>query len=662
MDQQNNQSAQSTQSVREKVDIAWNHFTECKTTDGKKQYKCLYCGIIYKGGGIHRMKQHLAGIKGNIASCKKVPHDIRHQMQQNLIEISKKKQQAQQDLSQIDDLLGEDPVEEERGSCSVTKSQSSDIHGKGMDKGKRKIDEIDNFFAPRTKSGSQPSLKSVMASKEAVHRADLAIARWFYDSCIPFNAINSPFAQKAIDAVAAIGPGYKLPSYHRLRVNLLRDAKEECKLLIESYIKTWKETGCTLMADGWTDTRNRTLINFLVYCPRGVSFLKSVDASDVIKDATTLCSLFTDIVEWVGPENIVHFITDNAANYKKAGELLHEKYGNIYWSPCAAHCINLILKDIGSMPYITELARKASKVTIFIYNHAFILAWLRKRKGWTEIVRPGLTRFVTTFITLRSVHDHKHDLQAFVTNKAYIDSKLSKTMKGKEAASIILDANFWNDSFIISKLSGPLIRLLRIVDADEKPSLGYLYDGMFRARKAMKTMFRNNKRMYKPFTSIIKRRWDNQLRQGIHSAAYFLNPQFQYDRENYCSKSGVLQGLVELIGNKDVCPKSTLAMNEVRFFRDSLESFGKLIASTLAKEMQPDEWWRMFGSSAPNLQKLAIRILSQTSSSSDENNLSNICDEDDIPCEDVKAFGMQDFDEEEFENPSFDHTNLVDDY
>ncbi|PKU60770.1 hypothetical protein MA16_Dca024946 [Dendrobium catenatum] len=232
-------------------------------------------------------------------------------MQQNLNEISKKKQQAQQDLSQIDDLLGEDPVEEERGSCSVTKSQSSDIHGKGMDKGKRKIDEIDNFFAPRTKPGSQPFLKSVMASKEAVNCADLAIARWFYDSCIPFNAINSPFAQKAIDAVAAIGPGYKLPSYHRLRVNLLWDAKEECKLLIESYRKIWKETGCTLMIDGWTDTRNRTIINFLVYCPRGISFLKSVDASDVIKDATTLCLLFTDIVEWVGPENIVHFITDN---------------------------------------------------------------------------------------------------------------------------------------------------------------------------------------------------------------------------------------------------------------------------------------------------------------------------------------------------------------
>ncbi|KAI0512386.1 hypothetical protein KFK09_013025 [Dendrobium nobile] len=117
--------------------------------------------------------------------------------------------------------------------------------------------------------------------------------------------------------------------------------------------------------------------------------------------------------------------------------------------------------------------------------------------------------------------------------------------------------------------------------------MGFLYDGMYRARRAIKLMFKNSKRLYKPYTSIIKRRWDHQLRQGIHCAAYLLNPHFQYDKENFCMKYEVMQGLVELIGNKDICPKSTAIMNEVRLFRDNLESFGKLIALTMAKEMQP---------------------------------------------------------------------------
>lgn len=443
----------STSNVREKTDVAWNHFSELKCSDGKKQFKCLYCGITYKEGGINRMK-HLAGVKGNIVACKKVSYDVRFQMQENLKEISKKRQAGQddEDCVQLHDV-------EEMGSSSLPKSQSSEMQHKRIDKGKRKIDEVDTYFAPRRKPGAQSSLRSVLASKDVIHRADLAIARWFFDSCIPINALNSSFAQKAIDAVAAIEPGYQLPSYYRMRVNLLRDCKEECRLLVESYRTCWKDTGCTLIADGWTDNRSRTLINFLVYCPRGVSFIKSVDASDIKKDATTLCALFTEVVEWVGANNVVQFVTDNAANYKKAGELLHERFGNIYWSPCAAHCMNLILKDIGAMPHVAELAKNASKVTIFTYNHIFVLAWLRKRPAWKEIVRPGETRFATTFITLKSVYEHKHDLQAFITSKHYAESKLSNTIKGKEVATIILDSKFWNDCLIMSQLSEPLIRL-----------------------------------------------------------------------------------------------------------------------------------------------------------------------------------------------------------
>ncbi|XP_020689439.1 uncharacterized protein LOC110104586 [Dendrobium catenatum] len=407
-------------------------------------------------------------------------------------------------------------MDEEIGSSSLPKSQASDAHHEGLHKGKRKKDDIDNFFAPRTKPGSQPSLKS-----------------------------------KAVDAIAAISPSYKFPSYHKLRVNLLQDCKEECKL--------------------------------------GVAFLKSMDASDITKDAKTLCSLFCKVVEWAGPKNIVQLVTDNAANYKKARELLHERFGNICWSPCSAHCLNIIRRDFVKITHIQDLAKRASKVTVFVYNHVFILAWLRKREGWKEIIRPGATRFATTFITLKSLYEHKLDLQAFITSKAFFDSKLSKTVKGQEVSSIILDTKFWNDCLVSSKLTGPLIRLLRIMDSDEKPSMRFLYDGMYIARRAIKLMFKNSKRLYKPYTSIIKRRWDRQLRQGIHCAAYFLNPHFQYDKENFCMKSEVMQGLVELIGNKDICPKLTATMNEVRLFRYNLESFGKPIALTMAKEMQPVE-------------------------------------------------------------------------
>ncbi|PKI66875.1 hypothetical protein CRG98_012741 [Punica granatum] len=117
------------------------------------------------------------------------------------------------------------------------------------------------------------------------------------------------------------------------------------------------------MADGWTDQCKRTLINFLVYCPKGTVFLKFVDTSDASKTGDMLYKLFREVVLFVGQENVVHFVTDNAANYVAAGRLLEQEFRTIFWSPCAAHCINLILSDIGKLDEVNDIVTHASKIT-----------------------------------------------------------------------------------------------------------------------------------------------------------------------------------------------------------------------------------------------------------------------------------------------------------
>ena len=82
-----------------------------------------------------------------------------------------------------------------------------------------------------------------------------------------------------------------------MRVNLLKDAKKEVQLLVNSYHEVWARVGCTIMDDGWTDNRQKTLINFLVYCPQRILFVKSVDAYDIVKDSTNLFNLFDEIIE-----------------------------------------------------------------------------------------------------------------------------------------------------------------------------------------------------------------------------------------------------------------------------------------------------------------------------------------------------------------------------
>ena len=88
-----------------------------------------------------------------------------------------------------------------------------------------------------------------------------------------------------------------------------------------------------------------------------------------------------------------------------------------------------------------------------------------------------------------------------VTSKFFADYRYSKDNKNKVVVFVILDNKFWNDCFIIVNLMTPFVRLLHIVDCDERPSMRYVYEGMYRAHLGVKKLFKDNK----DYTSFIHR-------------------------------------------------------------------------------------------------------------------------------------------------------------
>jgi hypothetical protein len=59
------------------------------------------------------------------------------------------------------------------------------------------------------------------------------------------------------------------------------------------------------MSDGWTDGRSHTILNSLIFCPKGTVFLKYVNAYGQVKDAQLLFHLLDEVVEEVEVENVV---------------------------------------------------------------------------------------------------------------------------------------------------------------------------------------------------------------------------------------------------------------------------------------------------------------------------------------------------------------------
>ncbi|KAE9621226.1 hypothetical protein Lalb_Chr01g0011501 [Lupinus albus] len=124
----------------------------------------------------------------------------------------------------------------------------------------------------RTTSGAQPTLKSVLQTNSTyyqpmIEKCDITISKWTIDASVPFNATNSTYFHPMIDAICSMGLGYKGPNYYRVRGHLLNKWVEDVKKLVNDFRSIWRKIG-SLMADGWTDYSRRTLINFLIYCPK----------------------------------------------------------------------------------------------------------------------------------------------------------------------------------------------------------------------------------------------------------------------------------------------------------------------------------------------------------------------------------------------------------
>ena len=76
---------------------------------------------------------------------------------------------------------------------------------------------------------------------------------------------------------------------------------------------------------GWTNTKNCTLPNFTVASSGSMVFLKLINASDKIKDASLIFKLHKEVVLEVGVEHVVQVVTDNTSAYVYVGKMLERK-------------------------------------------------------------------------------------------------------------------------------------------------------------------------------------------------------------------------------------------------------------------------------------------------------------------------------------------------
>eukprot|EP00253_Pinus_taeda_P032362 PITA_32362 len=520
-----------------KLDPLWE-FGDPDGGINRMNLSCKLCGQ-HMSGGVYRLKYHLAQIPGfDAGPCTNTnPEIIRKAMRslENLEHNREAKAEMKKQLTKSG----------EQGSGTGSTSASTNPVA------------ASSFFVPRTMPGSQPSITS-MIKKPEKEQADKLLTKSIVWSDIPFSIVkNNPFFQPVVDAIATVGPGYKIPSYHDFRGRILKNEKVNCTKRLEEFRESWAQTGCTVISDGWTDQKGRTLINFLVSYPKGTMFIKSVDASAHIKYAKTLCDLLDVFILEVGAEHVVQVITDNAANYVVASRMLMERHPTLFWTPYAAHCINLMLEDIGKISFVKNIVQSSKSITKFISNHTSVLSLMRK----------------------------------FTNNK----------------------------ELEVCTITEPLVKVLRLIDG-EKPTMGYLYEAMDRAKESIRAYYDDKRdegfQRQLLLWGVIDERWNNTLHRPIHAARIYLNPAFSY-AYGFVFDAEIMDGFLTCVQRMVRSPTERIEISkEIETYRIAGGTFGFDMVVTDKTTKMPDAWWRMYGTRVPLLQKFAIRIFNQTCSSS----------------------------------------------
>ncbi|CAA7045305.1 unnamed protein product [Microthlaspi erraticum] len=576
---------------RNSNDVGWEYGSLCDPKNPDR-LKCKLCGKEM-GGGVYRIKEHIAHRKGNVTPCPRSTKEDQSKCMKAVMESINKKKKKKGEAGDVVDADLE---------ANLESSKLSTFQG-----------PVDKFVTGVTEQEETNSM----------HVVQQTCARWLYRSGVPFDAVESDSFRSFCEALGRLGPGWVPPSQCELRETLLKEEEEAVKEKLKSLEGEWEENGCSILMETWSDTKKKKkkMMSLCVNSRGGTCYLSS---KETLKESETGEFIFEYVdkcmVDVVGAEKVVQVITDSAENNLAAAKMLKEKRPGIFWSCCAAHTLNLMLEDIVKLPKISEYIDKAKALTMFIYAHEETLDMMRDYTKERDVVRPGVTRFATTFLTLQSLLEKEQHLKSMFVSSDWSRCKDSKYLKGRSSYYTCLSPAFWNGISRAVKLLEPLVKVLRMVEGEKKASMGFIYGEIVEAKRSIKAAANDLERYYKPIFEIIDEKVKGRLDSPLHLTAYLLNPFYFYNEPTVKLDEKLMNGFlscVETFYHGEFEKQDQVVNHEFRDYRDKLKLFGIPLALRGCEknkdEFNPGNWWSLYGSHVPNLAMLARKILSLAS-------------------------------------------------
>ncbi|GBG61987.1 hypothetical protein CBR_g26151 [Chara braunii] len=309
------------------------------------------------------------------------------------------------------------------------------------------------------------------------HAWHLQIMRFLVESGMAFNCVKLESFKRMLTMIIPPGvpglPTPKPPTYHMIRTSLLDELDAEVQKCVKPVLATSATYGCTIMINGWTNIRGQTLCNYLVGTTRGATYV----ATDVMrgkKDAAALAQAWLRRLKSLDIKlaDITVFVTESASSNVSAMEVFRkdESVKHIFWIPCVAHVMDLILEDIDDIEWVETRIAQARVVTKFFKRHSHAREVLQSFST-AALLLPAETRFGTHVIMMRRLLKLQSHLMRVVIDDRWKDTVWATKKIRDDAADVIACVGcprWWEDMTALCKLLDPIMDMLQMVNSNTR--------------------------------------------------------------------------------------------------------------------------------------------------------------------------------------------------
>ncbi|KDO47501.1 hypothetical protein CISIN_1g0047861mg, partial [Citrus sinensis] len=294
--------------------------------------------------------------------------------------------------------------------------------------------------------------------------------------------------------------------------------------------------------------------------------------------------------------------------------VIQSKYAWIYLSRCATgELVEILLYIRSEVRWIRETIQLAKQIFKYMCKCNSTLQLLRKQlhPGNKEYSCSEKNKIAIEFFILNSILQIEKELQALGIQMAPASCEGEGLSSENDAAMVVQKAiystEFWSNGKKVVRVLQPLFQVLKLIDTYESTS-GYLNEALKRVEEVLKQHLDGKDRIEVP------RDWRSRLVQPIHEVAGFLNPQYACGLDFFDDDKvkTVLDSLKLLVSGTE---REDLSKEVQLYSRKDSDLFNEA-ATAMLKTLHPRKWWDCHGDRYPVLQKIAVRLLSQTCSTS----------------------------------------------